>query len=124
MAIKLEVGTVLGNMKKLDYKIPLVAAAALYQEALIEQKESMSRTPVDTGALRDSHQTSRPKWKGDNLEVTIKVGGPTASYAVAVHERTEVLHENGQAKFLESTIFDSSRSMLARIAKRMKRLTL
>jgi len=126
MAITLDVGTVLGNIKKLDHTIPLVAAAALYQEALVEQKESMKRTPVDVttkrggGTLRDSHQTSPPKWKGQNLEVTIKVGGPAAGYAVIVHEDMEAHHTVGQAKFLESTILESAPFMLARIAKRMK----
>jgi hypothetical protein len=120
MAITLDVGTVLGNIKKLDHTIPLAAAAALYQEALVEQKKSMKRTPVDTGALRDSHQTSAPKWKGQNLEVTIKVGGPAAGYAVIVHEDMSAIHTVGQAKFLESTILESEPFMLARIAKRMK----
>ena len=32
---------VIGNMKKLEKGVPLLAAAALYQDALIEQKESM-----------------------------------------------------------------------------------
>ena len=120
MAITLDVGKVLGSMKKLDHTIPLVAAAALYQEALVEQKGSMKRTPVDTGALRDSHQTSLPRWKGQNLEVTIKVGGPAAGYAVIVHEDMEAKHEVGEAKFLENTIKESAPSLLARIAKRMK----
>ena len=120
MAINFEVGEVIGSLKKLDHTLPLVAAAALYQEALVEQKESMKRTPVDTGALRDSHQTSLPKWKGQNLEVTIKVGGPAAGYAVIVHEDMEAKHEVGEAKFLERTIQESATHMLARIAKRMK----
>jgi hypothetical protein len=120
MAITLDVGQVLGSMKKLDHTIPLVAAAALYQEALVEQKESMKRTPVDTGALRDSHQTSLPRRKGQNLEVTIKVGGPAAGYAVIVHEDMEAKHEVGEAKFLERTIQESAPHMLARIAKRMQ----
>ena len=120
MAIELDVGKVIGNMKKLDYTIPLVAAAALYQEALVEQKKSMKRTPVDTGALRDSHQTSLPKWQGQNLQVTIKVGGPAASYAVIVHEDMEAFHEVGQAKFLESTILESAPFLLERIGARMK----
>ena len=120
MAIDFEVGEVLGNIKKLDHTIPLVAAAALYQEALVEQKKSMKRTPVDTGALRDSHQTSLPRRKGQNLEVTIKVGGPAAGYAVIVHEDMEAKHEVGEAKFLENTIKESAPSLLARIAKRMK----
>jgi hypothetical protein len=120
MAIDFEIGDVLGNIKKLDHTVPLVAAAALYQEALVVQKESMKRTPVDTGALRDSHQTSLPKWQGQNLEVTIQVGGPAAGYAVIVHEDMEAVHKVGEAKFLERTIQESEPHMLERIAKRMQ----
>jgi len=131
MAITLDVGDVIGNIRELEHSIPLVAAAALYQEALVEQKESMKRTPVDTGALRDSHQTSLPKWKGEHLEVTITVGGPAAKYAVIVHEDMEADHTKrgrksgdvgvvGQAKFLESTILESAPFLLARVAARMK----
>lgn len=118
---------VIGNMKKLEKGVSLQAAAALYQEALIEQKESMKRTPVDVrkggsggGTLRDSHETSAPYYKGKFLNVDISVGGPAAPYAVVQHEDMSFLHKVGQAKFLESTIMESAPYMLARLAKRIK----
>jgi len=117
---------VIGNMKKLEKGVPLLAAAALYQEALIEQKESMKRTPVDVttkrggGSLRDSHETSAPYWKGKFLNVDIQVGGPSAPYAIVQHENMEFFHKVGQAKFLESTINESAPYLLARIAKRIQ----
>ena len=117
---------VIGNMKKLEKGVPLLAAAALYQEALIEQKESMKRTPVDVttkrggGSLRDSHETSAPYWKGKFLNVDIQVGGPAAPYAIVQHENIEFFHKVGQAKFLESTINESAPYLLARIAKRIQ----
>lgn len=117
---------VIGNMKKLEKGVPLLAAAALYQEALIEQKESMKRTPVDVttkrggGSLRDSHETSAPYWKGKFLNVDIQVGGPSAPYAIVQHEDMEFFHKVGQAKFLESTINESAPYLLARIAKRIQ----
>jgi hypothetical protein len=92
---------------------------ALYQEALVEQKESMRRTPVDTGALRASHETERPVVERGQVSVRIVVGGPAAPYAVPVHERVEVHHPVGQAKFLESTIMESAPFMAERIAKRI-----
>ena len=117
---------VIGYMKKLEKGVPLLAAAALYQEALIEQKESMKRTPVDVttkrggGSLRDSHETSAPYWKGKFLNVDIQVGGPSAPYAIVQHENMEFFHKVGQAKFLESTINESAPYLLARIAKRIQ----
>ena len=46
---------------------------------------SMSRVPVDTGALRGTifAQTER---KGDRVTATIGAGGPAAPYALAIHE--------------------------------------
>ena len=110
---------VLGTLKKIEGKVPRNAGRALYEEALIEQKESMARTPVEFGTLRNSHETSLPSYKGDELSVEIKVGGPAAPYAVAVHERLDVSHKAGQAKFLESTLLGSAKYMLQRIAKRL-----
>ena len=118
---------VIGNMKQLEKGVPLQAAAALYQEALIVQKTSMSRTPVDVttkggggGTLRDSHETSAPYWKGKFLNVDIEVGGPAEKYAHRQHEDLTFKHKVGRAKFLESAINDAEVGMLARIAKRIE----
>ena len=50
---------------------------------------SMGRVPVDTGALRGTvfAQTER---KGDRVTATIGAGGPSAPYALAVHEHLSV----------------------------------
>jgi len=121
------ISKVIGNMKQLEKGIPLQAAAALYQEALIVQKTSMKRTPVDVrpggqggGTLRDSHETSAPYWKGEFLIVDIEVGGPAEKYAIVQHEDMTFKHKVGQAKFLESAVHDAEAGMLARIAKRIK----
>ena len=54
--------------------------AGLYQEALIEQKESMRRTPVLTGALRASHETEKPVMVNPSEAVIrILVGGPAGA---------------------------------------------
>lgn len=60
--------------------------------------------PVKTGTLKasgtvdDSHVG-----KGDGDLGFVRFGFNTA-YAAAVHERTELRHEQGQAKFLEAAI--------------------
>jgi hypothetical protein len=79
----------------------------------------MRRTPVDTGALKGSHETSKPEQGGGDVSVTITVGGPAAPYAVPVHENLDAHHKVGQAKFLESTIMESRSSMAERIARRI-----
>lgn len=99
---------------------PRELGAALYEEALIVEQTSRGRTPVLTGALRASHETSLPSLSRDSVEVTISVGGPAAPYAVAVHEKVEVRHPVGQAKFLESAVLESIPTLPERLAARIK----
>jgi hypothetical protein len=107
------------RIAKLVKEVPLEVGRGLYQEGLVEQKESMRRTPVDTGALRASHETTLPTYEGRDISVKIQVGGPSAPYAVEVHENLEAHHEVGQAKFLESTLNESKPHMAERLAKRI-----
>ena len=100
--------------------IPVRAGAALFQEAQIERAESMRRTPVDTSALRGSHEVIGPMYRGRDISVSIQVGGAAAPYAIPVHENLEAFHpKGGQAKFLESTINESRPHIVARVARRM-----
>jgi hypothetical protein len=106
---------------------------ALYQEALVIQKASMKRTPVDTrpnvkyphtkaphpGALRASHETTEPELEGGALSVRILVGGPAAPYALPVHERLDVDHPIGEAKFLENSLLEASSGLGERVARRI-----
>lgn len=112
--------TVIRNLRRLADQIPNEVARALYAEAQVEKQESMRRTPVDTGALRASHEVSQPEINGRDISVTISVGGVSAPYAVIVHEDTHALHNPGQAKFMESTIMESKPFLAARIARRIE----
>lgn len=112
-------GEVVARLKRLIATMPNEVARAVYAEALVEQKESMRRTPVESGALRASHEVTKPKIDGRDISVTIKVGGPAAPYALYVHENLEADHPVGQAKFLESTLNESKPYLPARIAKRI-----
>lgn len=107
------------TLARLAAATPAELGRALYQEALVEQKESMRRTPVKTNALRASHVTTKPQISGRDISVTIEVGGSAAPYALYVHENLDADHPVGQAKFLESTINESRPFFAARIAKRI-----
>ena len=106
------------KLERLASETPNEVLRALFEEASIEMKESMRRTPVDTGALRASHELKKAQ-SGRDVAVTITVGGPAAPYAIPVHENLEAHHEVGQAKFLESTILESAPFMAERIGKRI-----
>lgn len=108
------------SLERLISRLPDEVGKALYAEAQTEREESMRRTPVDTGALRASHTVTQPKVSGRDIEVTIGVGGPAAPYAVHVHENLEAFHAVGQAKFLQSTLFESIPFLAKRIAARLR----
>lgn len=107
------------RLERIARETPEVLGRALYQEALIEQKESMQRTPVEFGALKASHVTRPPEIRGNDISVAIEVGGPAAPYAIYVHENLDANHKVGRAKFLESTIMESRPFLAARVAKRI-----
>jgi hypothetical protein len=113
------VKNVKARLEKFRKALILQAGRALVEEAQVEQKESMKRTPVLTGALRASHETSDFKLTRNTIEVSIKVGGASAPYAVAVHEDLEAWHRTGEAKFLENTIKESAPHMASRVSRRL-----
>lgn len=83
---------------------------------LVIQAASQKQTPVDTGALRNSHRTTKGKGGGRDAKgrftpgsggakaapIVVKVSCQTA-YAIFVHERLDLRHAEGtNAKFLEN----------------------
>lgn len=94
--------------------------SALYREGLDVMKDSMRRTPVDTGALRASHELQPVQGRGDETSITIQAGGPSAPYGLIVHERLDVNHPVGEAKFLENAINAAKPGLLDRMAARLK----
>jgi hypothetical protein len=65
------------------------------------------RTPVEFNTLRSSGQVDLPKWNGSTLGITLGFGGAAESYAFWVHEDLEAFHSVGQAKFIESVLYES-----------------
>jgi hypothetical protein len=63
--------------------------------------DAQQLAPVDTGFLKASG-TSKPAEESGG-KVT-KVIGFNASYALAVHERLDLHHDQGQAKYLETAV--------------------
>ena len=77
---------------------------------------AQKRTPVDTTALQNS-ALSDPKDAGPlNYQI-----GFNTEYAAAVHERLELTHSQGQAKFLEAAIREEGPEILRRQAAEFAR---
>lgn len=99
----------------------LAEALAAYAENMTEEvaramfdfgneviAQAIELTPVDTGELRSRAFVEGPFLTDDEEYYAVVVGyekhdeNTTGDYyAVPVHERTHVHHDNGQAKFLE-----------------------
>jgi hypothetical protein len=101
-------------------KLPIEIGRALRVEVEIESKEVKRRTPVDQGTLRGTVHVEGPFYEGRMIRMMIVAGGPAAPYAIYVHEDLEAFHKVGQAKYLESVIFESRPHMAARVARRVE----
>ena len=70
----------------------------LIRAGLYVHRESQKIVPVDTGALKGSSYT---RHTGTGADMVVRIGYQQ-SYAVFVHERTELRHKPGKsAKYLE-----------------------
>lgn len=101
-------------------KFPDEAGRALYIEIETEVKEAKRRTPVDRGNLRASIHQEGPTRRGRIIGTAIVAGGPSAPYAIYVHENLDAFHEVGQAKFIESVIFEVRPHLMKRVARRIE----
>lgn len=94
---------------------------ALYLEGEKIMAAAKRQTPVDTGVLRASGHVQKPKVDPGKITVTLGFGGPAAPYAVYVHERTELRHHVGKAKYLEDPFREAMLGIEQRLASAIKR---
>lgn len=103
------------ELRKLERFVPDAVQKALVEEALDIFAESQVQVPVDTGRLQDSgvvgELVGRPG-------VVIAYG---TDYALPVHERMDVNHTTGNAKFLEGPFLAAASGMVSRLVKRARR---
>ncbi len=107
----------LAKLRALVELAPDAGAAALYEEGLAVDANMVSKIPVDTGRLRSTHYTSPPTSDGNGVFVEVGVG---TDYAVAVHEKTEAVHQTGQAKFLEAALNEQEAGFVKRLGERIE----
>lgn len=107
----------LESIAELAQAYPQAASAALLEEGYRVDANMVPRIPVDTGRMRSTHYVAPPMVEPGG-EIVVEVGVAT-DYAVAVHERTEVNHPVGEAKFLERALFAEAAGMAPRLAKRI-----
>lgn len=108
------------RIRKAGKSFRLELERALYEEAHVELKEVIIRTPLQYGPLRASEHVEGPFWEGDTAYATIVAGGPAAPYALYVHENEEAFHKIGQDHYISSVLEESASFMGQRILKRMR----
>jgi hypothetical protein len=95
------------NLDRVLHALQKAAVASLKAEAEVVLEKAKSRTPVDTGQLRDSGHVV-----ADKNEVRVVFDAP---HALVVHEDLAAHHDNGEAKFLEATLSEAEPGMIQRI---------
>lgn len=104
------------TIRRLAKESPEKLAKGLHDAGKFLKKMSQAECPVDTGFLRRSAYFRVTKLaKGPRLDV-----GYTADYAFWVHERLDVFHPVGNAKFLERPARRYRRHLKWLIVRRFK----
>lgn len=104
------------KIESLIFTVPKEVRTFMRKEGEITKADSMQHTPLEYGALRASHEVIGPTSDGKDIEVEVTVGGPSADYAVYVHENLEANHSIGEAKFLENAVARRQQGLLSRLA--------
>jgi hypothetical protein len=92
------VGDVLGRLEALNKRILNATKANMKSVSKALLEDAKTRVPIDTGELIRSGYTRQV---GHTSFV-----GFTAPHAAKVHERLDIKHPRGQAKFLEQPLRD------------------
>lgn len=107
------------RLKKLIKKAPKQVAQAMWQTAQDIHRGAAAKTPVKTGHLRRSYVVDAPKITKRSITVLV---GYSAHYALWVHERTELSHHVGQAKFLSAAVDEYAKKWAQVVSKRTQKL--
>lgn len=105
------------NLAKMTKKQRKSGAAGLYAIGNEVMTSAKKQTPVDTGILRKTGYVTLPQDKHGQTFVEIGFGGPAEEYSIPQHERTDYVHEAGNAKFLERPVDKSESTILDILAK-------
>lgn len=92
------------NLAKAIRDIENRTQAGILKAALLVGRESKIKTPVDTGNLRNSQTVSSGNVGGEPAAAVAY----QAAYAPFVHERVELNHPVGEAKFLEHAVDENT----------------
>ena len=117
MGIKVEIGGVLGRIGQRLDKIEQGSRQAVLrtaEEIMADSKENY--VPIDTGNLKSTGTVQVTADRPQLFEATLSYGGPSAAYAIFVHENLQAKHAIGQALYLTTP----ARKVAPNIPQRIK----
>lgn len=117
MSASVDISQLLEGLRRAEQAQLAAARQALGEFANHVIGDAQLLTPVDTGALQNSGVARDVT--GDRDSMTAEIGFNTF-YAAAVHERLELNHPVGQAKFLETAMRDNQPKLGPYVAAAMK----
>jgi hypothetical protein len=121
----------LEDLKKLQVYSPGEFGRALMEVALELVPECQAVTPVGDrtyvdehglhrpGTLRDEIHAEGPIFEGKKISAKIITGPKSIEYALVQHEDLELLHNEGDAKFIERPLGKASQYINDRVAKKV-----
>lgn len=95
--------------------IPALAASAVEEQEKV-MADAKVDTPVDTGTARASGTVYPPEISATEVKVVAGFGGAAEDYIIPLHERLDVSHVTGSAKFLEKAFLLRAREMPRNLA--------
>lgn len=107
------------ELRRLARGYPEATGAALYQEGQELGLLAREKAPVDEEDLERSMYVALPERESGQLVVEVGFG---TDYAVIQHERLDLKHENGEAKYLERAGKERARGLLQRLAQAIPEL--
>ena len=108
-----------------QFRQGLIVHQAVVREALVQEiaregeeimAESKRLVPVLTGALRASGHVLPVEDTPHGVKLTLAYGNSAVKYAIYVHERVELRHPVGMARFLAVPVEIAADGMAGRIA--------
>lgn len=124
---------VIRNLNLFGRRVEQAVAASLFQEAeTVMARSKREFVPVFSGALKNSGHVQRPNISAGVVTVEMGFGGPSAPYALRIHEDMSIVHPshefgglsyscNGGAKYLERPFVESLKGLSERLAERLRK---
>jgi hypothetical protein len=111
---------VIGRIRRIADETPRNMATAVEAFMYEELPEVVAATPFLSGNLRSTEHVEKAVINGKLVSCDIVAGGPDAPYALVVHERLDVYHPIGGAKYIERVLNQSAPHAASRLASKLQ----